>query len=150
MTGVFLSCGDLSIWEIDPATGRLTSLNPSAGGPCTPWSMSFDPGSQFVYLVINIYRPFDGLYGAVVDPTTGDLTFITGPAAGSILRGVVVEPSQGKFLFVYGSNGPLGTTLVTPYAIDPSTRQGFSPLFGLAVSVPVSDAVRMVIVAPMN
>jgi hypothetical protein len=154
MTGVFLSCGDLSIWEIDPATGRLTSLNPSAGGPCTPWSMSFDPGSQFVYLTINIYRPYDGVYGAEVDPTSGNLTFISGPAGGSILRWAVVEPSQGKFLFVdnccaYNGNG-LYTSIITPYAIDPSTRPGFSPLSGLAVSVPLSDAVRMVIVAPMK
>jgi len=153
MTGVFLSCGDLSIWEIDPATGRLTSLNPSAGGPCTTVSMSFDPGSQFVYLISNIYRPYFGIYGEVVDPATGDLTYATGPY-GIGYGAAVVEPSQGKFLFVdnvgvYNGNG-LFTSIITPYAIDPSTRQGFSPLSGLATSVPLSDAIRMVIVVPMN
>ncbi len=153
MTGVFLSCGDLSIWEIDSATGRLTNLNPSAGGPCTPVSMSFDPGSQFVYLISNIYRPYYGIYGEVVDPTTGILTYVSGPY-GTGNGTAVVEPSQGKFLLVdnccvYSGNG-LYTSIITPYAIDPSTRQGFSPLTGLAVSVPLSDGVRMVIVAPAH
>lgn len=152
MTGVFLSCGDISIWEIDGATGRLTSLNPSAGGPCTTVSMSFDPGSQFVYLISNIYRPYYGIYGKAVDPTTGDLTYVSGPY-GTGPGTAVVEPSQGKFLLVddccvYNVNGPY--TSIIPLSIDPSTRLGFSPLSGLAVSVPLSDAIRMVVVAPMN
>jgi 6-phosphogluconolactonase (cycloisomerase 2 family) len=148
-----LGCGGLSIWEIDATSGQLSSLNPSAGGPCTPWSMSFDPGSQFVYLAINIYHPFDGVYGAAVDPTNGNLTFVSGPSATqSSPRWAVAEPSQGRFLFVYNPYGigPSYTPApaIVAYATDPSTAAISQP--GQTAPLPLADSVRMVIVAPWH
>ena len=147
-TGVGLACGDLSIWGIDATSGRLSSLNPAAGEPCTPWSMSFDPGSQFVCLTINIYRSYDGVYGAVVDPTTGNLTYVTGPAPGSNPRAAVVEPSQGRFLFVNNpvASFPPGGAAIVTYAID-ATTGALSMVSGPGASAPFSYPVRMVIVA---
>ena len=153
LTTEWPGCGGLSIWEIDPATGRLTSLNPSAGGPCTPWSMSFDPGSHFVYMMINIYHPFDGVYGAAVDPITGNLTFVSGPAATQSIPqkpGAIQEPSQGRFLFVNGlsiASSP-SSPIIDSYASDPSTG-AISNLPVQSTSLPVW-AVRMVIVAPLH
>jgi 6-phosphogluconolactonase (cycloisomerase 2 family) len=138
------SCGDMSIWNIDPATGRLTSLNSSLGTPCTPFSMSLDPGSNRAYLTIQIYGPYSGVYGAVVDPNTGNLTVVAGPSAASYPRLAVVEPSQGKFLFVYGLYGSYAV-----YSIDPSTG-AISPMSGSTGSVPVGNVVRMVIAAAVN
>jgi 6-phosphogluconolactonase len=145
-SGPFLGCGDLSIWGIDPTSGRLSSLNPSAGGPCTPFSMSFDPGSQFVYLTINIYRPYNGVYGYAVDPTTGNLTRLTGPVPGPNPGAAVVEPSQGRFLFVYSSYS--GAVIAT-YAID-ATTGALTMVSATSVSSPFSYPVRMVIVAALH
>jgi hypothetical protein len=151
LTTNYPGCGGLSIWEIDATSGRLSSLNPSAGGPCTPWSMSFDPGSQFVYLAINIYHPYDGVYGAAVDPINGNLTFVSGPSATQSLRWAVVEPSQGRFLFVYSpfGIGPAYTPAIVAYATDPSTAAIFH-MPGQAALLPLADSVRMVIVAPLH
>lgn len=146
--GVGFACGDLSIWEIDATSGRLSSLNPSAGGPCTAWSMSFDPGSQYVYLAINIYRSYDGVYGAKVDPSTGNLTYVAGFAPGSLLHAAVVEPSHGRFVFVntwVASSSSSGPAIVT-YAID-ATTGALTMVPGAGASTPFLYPVRMVIVA---
>jgi hypothetical protein len=114
-----------------------------------PWSMSFDPGGQFVYMVINIYHPFDGVYGAAVDPTPGSLTFVSGPAATDPdPTGAVAEPSQGRFLFVNGGSSA-GSPVIVPHAIDPSTGV-ISNIPGQAARLPLAHSVRMVIVAPLH
>jgi len=148
-----LGCGGLSIWEIDATSGSLSSLNPSTGGPCTPWSMSFDPGGKYAYLTINIYHPYNGVYIAAVDPNTGNLAFVMGPsAAGSTPYLAAVEPSQGKFLLVHGYEydaGPSYVESVLAYSIDLSTG-AISPMSVSSASVPVANVVRMVIVGAVN
>ena len=112
--------------------------------------MSLDPGSNYAYLTINIYHPFFGVYSAVVDPNTGNLTFVSGPSATEATPQLaVVEPSQGKFLLVYGDPSPSFVPSVLSYSINPTTG-AISPMSVSNASEPVANVVRMVIVAALN
>ena len=100
-------------------------------------------------MAINIYHPFDGVYVAAVDPINGNLTFVSGPSATqSVPRWAVVEPSMGRFLFVYGI-GPSYEPAIVAYATDLSTG-AISPMPVSSASVPIANVVRMVIVAAVN
>ena len=142
-------CGITDIFSADPTTGALTLLNTSFGPTsCMPNSITFDPGDHFGYVSsrAGTLSGSGGIYAGTVDPTTGNLTNVTGspffaqafPDFGS------VEPSQSKFLFEAIASPSLQ---VTAYAIDANSGALSS------VSVPggtlgQSNPFKMVIVQP--
>lgn len=93
-----VSANGILAWNIDSATGGLTSL---AGSPfqagAAIFGAAFDPSGKFLYATAELPG---GILGFNVDPNSGALTPIPGSpfSVGSFLGGATVEPS-GRFLF---------------------------------------------------
>ncbi len=76
-----IGCGVTEIFSADPTTGALTLLNTSFGPTsCMPNSITFDPGDHFGYVSsrAGTLSGSGGIYAGVVDPTSGNLTNVTG------------------------------------------------------------------------
>lgn len=143
-------CGGLLVWSIDSTTGNISPLTTSFGPPlCTPMAITVSPGNNFAYVSSNLgdTGQSNGIYGGVIDPTTGNLTNVSGsPFAASIdpLLGVV-EPSQGKFLIELATK-PTTFTL-TAFTIDASTG-ALTQISGTGTSFTPTQPEKMVIVTP--
>lgn len=132
-----LSCGALSVWQIDPATGAPTKLNSTFSPLCIPMAMTFDPGDKFAYVSseLNEVNNTNGIYAGTIDSTTGNLTLVTGSpfASGMGVAFGAVEASQGKFLLELTS-GNTAAQLVA-FTIDPATG-ALSQVSGVQASMP--------------
>ena len=103
---------NVSMYTIDPATGNLTSIGPTAAGT-KPSSVAVDPTGKFAY-VTNSGSNDVSMY--TINPTTGALTPVGTIAAETGPASVVVHPTS-KFAYVtnFGSNN------VSMYTINATT-----------------------------
>ncbi len=112
---------NVSSYRIDPDTGGLTFASIVIGG--TPWSVTFEPSGQYVY-VANVNS--NNVSGFHLNADSGELTAVPGSpfTAGANPSRVVADPS-GRFLYVSNSNG----SNVSAYRIAADTGS-LSPLPG--------------------
>ncbi len=106
---------DISVYTLDPATGRLSNRTDVATGR-SPWLIRIHPSGQFAYVT----NTDDGTVSIfTVDAATGLLApHPAGPVAvGAGPNGLMIDPS-GSFLFVASGDG------VRSYAIAASGALG--------------------------
>ena len=117
---------NVTAFAIDPDTGTLSAL---PGSPFTtsgglPTSIVVHPNGSYLYVQSASYfpsTPSAGIAGFSIDPTSGALSALPGPAAAlDIPFGMAITPSSG---FVYGtsSNQPVNTGSTSAYAVNPTT-----------------------------
>jgi 6-phosphogluconolactonase len=115
-TGTFLVAahpGNVSSYRIDPETGSLMLASYVIGG--TPWSVSFEPTGQYVY-VANVNS--NTVSGFGLDPATGELTTVPGSpfGTGANPQRVAIDLS-GRFVYASNGNG----ASISAYTIDAET-----------------------------
>lgn len=152
--GLTEPCGFLFAWTIDFQTGLLTqvydSQNDTSFGPlCFPGPPSFTPTNAYAYVANSGTGSLvNGLFGAAVDPATGNLTNVPGtPVAtqNQLAPGAVfVEPTQGKFVIELGS---AFSNEFFSWAIDPATG-ALTQVSGVALPITQPNWYKAVIVAP--
>jgi len=123
---------NVSMYTIDPTTGNLTSIGPTAAGT-KPSSVAVDPTGKFAY-VTNSGSNDVSMY--TINATTGALTPIGTIAAETGPASVVVHPTS-KFAYVtnFGSNN------VSMYTINATTGALTSMGTIAAGSAPTSIAI---------
>jgi len=145
------SCGQFAIWQIDPNSGVVNSVNTSFSPLCEPLSMAFNPADTFGYVTSGPgeSQSANGIYVGAADATTGNLTNISSSpfAVGTAAQFGAVEPSQGKFLLQMARNSSTGEVLV--YAIQPSTG-ALSQVTGVQATLPSDNVyvLKMLMAAP--
>jgi len=106
--------GQISIFKIEPALGKLTLVKSVSAGNY-PSFVAFDPALLHLYAV----NEPDGKVAAFsVDSRTGDLTFLNRVDSGGAGPAFVSVDRSGKFVLV--ANYDAGTTRVFPIAADGS------------------------------
>lgn len=124
-TGTFLvsaeAGGGVSSYRIDPESGNLTMISRVIGG--TPWSLTFEPTGQYVY-VVNVNS--NTVSGFRLNAETGQLVPVPGSpfSAGLNPFRVVADPS-GRFLYVPNANG----ANLSAYTIDQASG-ALAPISG--------------------
>jgi 6-phosphogluconolactonase len=103
---------DVSVFAIDPGTGKLTSLGTAAAGSL-PVAIAIAASGKFAY-VSNSASNNVSVYA--IDPSSGALTGIDTTTAGLSPVAIVVAPS-GRFVYVTNS----GSNDVSMYGIDSLT-----------------------------
>jgi hypothetical protein len=143
------ACGTLEIWSINSGTGALTQLSTSLSPLCDPMGIAFNPADTFALIssIKNVSVPQNGVYVGAVDPTTGNLTNVTGSpfASGIGVQFGAVEPSQGNFLLEFAGDSTGAQLLV--YSINAQTG-ALTQVGGVQGALPSPSALKIVTVAP--
>jgi 6-phosphogluconolactonase len=105
---------DISIYKLDPATGKLTFVKSVAAGT-TPSFLAFDPSLTHLFAV---NEGSSKVASFKVDPKTGDLTFVSRVDSGGDGPAFVSVDHSGKYVLVANYNS--GTTRILPIAADGS------------------------------
>ena len=113
--------GDVSAYQVDPASGALTQVmhSPYTAMGAQPASIATDLLGRFVYAPSAFGNPAAFAAFSVTSSGTsaGQLTSITGmPSTGLDSMGVVVEPSE-RFVFVSNAS----SNAISGYSMSPAT-----------------------------
>ena len=106
--------GDISIYELDAALGKLSFVKSMAAGDY-PSFLAFDPSLAHLYAVDEQAAKVASFK---VDPKSGDLTFLNRVDSGGGSPAFVSVDHSGKYVLV--ANYDAGTTRVFPIAADGS------------------------------
>jgi 6-phosphogluconolactonase (cycloisomerase 2 family) len=136
--------GTVSIFVVNPATGRLQSRGyatvPLTGTASAP-ALALDPQNRFVfYGVANSVLPSSSVFTFTVDSATGALTLQPGSLTTSgNVSAVAVDPS-GRFLYVAGGSSSAGH--VSAFSIN-STTGALTQITGSPFTAGTSPRIAM-------